>query len=108
MQMWDPTRAACLRQCQRGDGQNADKSISMPGGKPHMLRLRPLAAGAVGFLHKATGSGVEPGSVLYLWTFRQNLQNGCNSISAVTCQGPRVKYYQRQCFFGLDESPFHK
>lgn len=52
-----------------------------------MLRLYPLAAGAVGFLHKATGSEVEPVSIRHPWTFKQNLQDGCNSISAVTCQG---------------------
>lgn len=102
------TRAACLCQCLRGDGQNADKSISMPGGKPHIPRLCPLAVGALGFQHKASGSGVELGSILHLWTFRRNLQGDCNSISVVTCQGLRVKYNQRQCFFSLDESPFHK
>lgn len=101
-------RAACLSQCLRGDGQNADESISMPGGKPHMPRLCPLAAGVEGFLHKATGSGMEPGSILHLWTFRQKLQGDCNSITVVTCQWLRVIYNQRQCFYGLDQSPCHK
>lgn len=54
-------RAACLSQCLKGDGQNADKNISMPGRKAHMLRLCPVAAGKVGFLQAATGSEVEPG-----------------------------------------------
>lgn len=54
------TLAACLTQCLKGDGWNADKSISMLGRKPQMLRLCPLAAAAVGFPHKASGSGEEP------------------------------------------------
>lgn len=54
------TLAACLTQCLKGDGWNADKSISMLGRKPQMLRLCPLAAVAMGFPHKASGSGEEP------------------------------------------------
>lgn len=66
----------------------------MPRGKPHIL-LCPLAVGAEGFQHKATGSGVELGSIPHLWTFRQNLQGDCNSISVVTYKGLRVKYNRR-------------
>lgn len=92
------TWAASLSQCLRGDGQNADKSIGMRERKPHMPRPCPVAAGAEGFLHKATGSEVEPGSTLLLWTFRQNLQDDCNLISVVTCQGTEGQTQQMTVF----------
>lgn len=67
-----------------------------------------MAVEEVGFQDKATRSRVELGSILHLWTFRQNLQGDCNSISVVTQQRLRVEYNKQQHFFGLDQSPFHK
>lgn len=56
-------QAACLSQCLRGDGQNADESISMPAGKPHTQRLCPLAVGVGGISTQGqwvrSGSGVN-------------------------------------------------
>lgn len=51
-------RAACLTQCLWGDGQNADESISMPGGKPHTPRLCPLAVSGI----STQGHWVKSGS----------------------------------------------
>lgn len=50
----------CLSESLTGDAQNADKSISMPGRKPLMLRLCPQAAVTAGFPKK--GQWVRRGS----------------------------------------------
>lgn len=74
-------RAACLSQCLEGDGQNADESISMPGGETSYAKAVPASCGGlVGFLHKASGSEVDVGSIRHIRTVRQNLQDNCNSI----------------------------
>lgn len=64
-----------MSQCLGRDGQNADKSIGMPQRKPCVLWLCPQVAEAVGFLHEAAVSDVEPGSILHLWPFGQNLHS---------------------------------